>query len=430
VKKYFLFVFLSALIQIISAQVSDFEKALYNLPDVRFEKMKTPEGYESAYKLYVRQPIDHLNPEKGIFYQKVYVSHKAADKPVVIITEGYSQRYNYIFELTKLLDANQILVEHRYFGESVPDSIDYTYLKADQEAADLHKINLLFKEIYKGKWVSTGVSKGGQNAIYYRYFYPGDVDVSVPYVAPVNLSKEDDRIYSFLKKVGTDECREKIKNFQIRMLKNRDKIMPLLMWYSLGAGLSYTYLSMEKSFEYSVLEYSFSFWQWGHNCSEIPSDKVPIDSALRHLLAVSNINFFSDLEMKNFKSHYYQCAVEFGYYGYNTDDFRPYLKALPVKPHPSAIFTPDKMVVKYDSVLSKKVFEWATTKGDKMVYIYGANDTWSATGIPPSQKPEALWFILKDQSHGTARIINMSPMEKKTFIQTLEKWLNIDLMDD
>ena len=327
------------------------------------------------------------------------------------------------------MGANQILVEHRYFGESLPDSIDYSYLKAEQEAEDLHKINLLFKEIYKGKWLSTGVSKGGQNTIYYRYFYPGDVDVSVPYVAPVNLSKEDERIYSFLKDAGTEECREKIKNFQISMLKNREKVLPLLKWYSLGAKLSYNYLSIEESYEYAVLEYSFSFWQWGHDCSEIPSGKVSIDSMTRHLLSVSNIDFFSDGDINTYKGHYYQCAAELGYYGYNTDDFKPYLKALPSKPNPSAIFTPDKMDVKYNPELSGKVYEWATSKGNNMIYIYGGNDTWSATNIPPSPVPGALWFKLEGKNHGTARIKYMSSEEKKILVSTLETWLNMDIDD-
>ncbi len=429
-KSYLLIIFLLVLIQILNAQAFDLEQALFNLPDIKFEKIITPTGYESAYRLYIRQPVDHFNPDKGNFYQKVYLTNKAVDKPTVIVTEGYDQKFNYVFELTKLLDANQILVEHRYFGESLPDSLDYTYLRVSQEAADLHKINSLFKEIYKGKWISTGVSKGGQNTIFYRYFYPDDVDAGVSYVAPVNLSTEDERIYSFLKNIGTEECREKIKNFQIRMFKSRDKIMPLLKWYSQGADLDFTYLSIEKSFEYAVLEYSFSFWQWGHKCSEIPSPTASIDSSLKHLLKVSNINFFSDETMKKYKSHYYQCAAELGYYGYRTDDFKPYLKALPVKPNPSAIFTPDKMTVMYDPDLSRKVYEWATTKGDNMIYIYGTDDTWSATGIPPSSNPKALWFILEGKSHGTARIKNMSSGDKTKFVLTLENWLNIDINED
>ena len=42
--------------------------------------------------------------------------------------------------LTNLLDANQIMVEHRYFGKSVPDSLDWNYLNIKQSAADHHRI--------------------------------------------------------------------------------------------------------------------------------------------------------------------------------------------------------------------------------------------------------------------------------------------------
>jgi hypothetical protein len=429
-KKILLFLIILAAFQIISGQVNDFEKALYNLRNVRFEKITTPKGYESAYKLYIRQPVDHFHPEKGFFYQKAYLSNIGIDKPMVIITEGYDQKFNYIFELTRLVNANQILVEHRYFGESIPDSVDFTYLKAAQEAADLHEITLLLKEIYKSRWISTGVSKGGQNSIFYRYFYPDDVSVTVPYVAPVNLSLQDERIFTFLDTIGTKECRDKIKNFQIRMLKNEQKVLPFLKWYSLGKELSFTYLSLSQSYEYAVLEYSFSFWQWGHNCSEIPSDTSSLEKAIEHMLSVSDVDFFADSNMNNFKSHYYQSAAELGYYGYKTDAFKTYLKALPKKTYPSAIFTPGKMFVTYDPTLSKKVYEWATTKADHMIYIYGGNDTWSATRIPQSPNPDALWFILKGESHATARIKNMTPAEKEKLVAFLEKWLDFEIRND
>ena len=102
-------------------------------------------------------------------------------------------------------------MEHRYFGESMPDSLNYNYLNLKQATADLHHIRQLFGQIYTGKWVSTGVSKGGATTIFYRYFYPEDVDASVPYVAPVNREQEDQRLYRFLDTIGTDQCREKIR---------------------------------------------------------------------------------------------------------------------------------------------------------------------------------------------------------------------------
>ena len=35
--------------------------------------------------------------------------------------------------------------------------------------------------------------------IFYRYFYPNDVDLSIPYVAPINNAYEDKRLYKFMK---------------------------------------------------------------------------------------------------------------------------------------------------------------------------------------------------------------------------------------
>ena len=67
-----------------------------------------------------------------------------------------------------------------FFGKSIPDSMKWEYLTVEQAAADLHTINQLFRKIYKGKWISTGISKGGQTTLYFKYFYPEDVDIAIP----------------------------------------------------------------------------------------------------------------------------------------------------------------------------------------------------------------------------------------------------------
>lgn len=403
--------------------------ALYELPDVIFTQIETPEGYESAYELRIKQPMDHTDPSKGHFYQRAYLSHRDTDAPTVICTEGYGRSRNRIYELTELLDGNQIDVEHRYYGASVPDSMDYRYLTLEQATADLHKIRTLFGEIYNGKWLSTGISKGGQTTIYYRYFYPDDVTVSVPYVAPLNLVLEEERIYDFLEKVGSDECREKIYKIQKRMLKDRKHFLPLIKWYSKGAKLTFDYLSLEKAYEYAILEYPFSFWQWGHDCNEIPPHNADADEVLEHFISVSNVDFFSDRDINGYSSHYYQAANQMGYYGYDTDDFKGLLKALPEKPNPSAIFTPNKMEVEFDGTLARDVYNWIRENGDRFIHIYGELDTWSATAVPVSKEVDAHWFILKGEDHGGARIRNMNEMDKAKLVRLLERWLEMEIKD-
>lgn len=425
-KHVFLFLFLFVVIN--SYAQSTLEKALFGLPDVIFHPISASDNYQ-VYELSIKQPLDHKNPQKGHFYQRVFLHHKAFDAPMVMITEGYNCYTTNTTELTRLLDANQLDIEHRFYGESLPASIDYQYLTLEQATADLHHINELFKQLYQSKWVSTGISKGGQTTIYYRYFYPNDVSASVPYVAPLNLEFEEKRIYDFLNTVGTEDCRKKIKDLQIRLLKERETVLPLLKWYSKGAKLSFDYLSLEEAFEFAVLEYPFSFWQWGGRCLDITDPDAPLEDALEHLLEVSGIDFFSDKDMLNYRSHYYQAASQMGYYGYEIKDFKPWIKALPTDKNPHAAFTPNKMKVKFDNSLPKKVHRWLQKNSNQFIYIYGALDTWTATAVHPIKGADALWFFMEGHHHGSARIRNMNASSRQQLIAKLEQWLAITIKE-
>ena len=423
-----LITFFSTLVNLVYAQTQNIENLLFNLPDVIFKKIETPDSFELAYELKVRQLLDHFDPSRGFFYQKAFLSHKAFDRPTVINTSGYSKKKNNILEITELLSANQIAVEHRFFGESLPDSMDYQYLNLKQVTADLHHINQLFKKIYTGKWVSSGISKGGVTTIFYRYFYPDDFDVGVSYVSPINKEFEDKRIYAFLDTVGTDACRQKIKSLQIRLLQNRDAVLPLIKFYCKGKERNYSYLTLEQAFEYSVLEYPFYFWQWFGNCADIPGDEVPLEEAVEYFVEIDPMSWFTDNEIEYNGPHYYQSASEMGYYGYETTKFKDLIKTLPTCANVHATFLPEKMNVSFDGTLLTKVNKWLETKGsDKFIYIYGRQDPWSASAVVPSEKIDSRWFFLNGKHHGQARISGMNAEERQLLINTLEEWLFIEI---
>ncbi len=413
----------------LQAQKLTIENALFELPDVIFKEIKSSDSTVKTFELKVKQPLDHQHPEKGYFYQRAFLSHKGFDKPMLMYISGYGQDRANNNELTKLLVSNQLSIEHRFFGTSVPDSLDYSCLNLEQATADLHYINQLFKKIYAGKWVSTGISKGGATTIFYKYFFPNDVDAAIPYVAPINREYEEKRIYSFLASVGTEACRKKIFDFQKRMFRNRDKVLPLLKMYSEGAGSKFTYLSFDQAFEYSVLEYPFAFWQYGSSCQEIPSETSSLEEAVLYLNKVSDIQSFSDASIDAYLPHYYQSATQMGYYSYLTEPFKDDLKALPLKPHPSAAIVPKVkgIATPFDGSLLKEINEWVAKEGNRIIYIYGADDTWTATGVPPSDKVDAVWFFMKNKNHRSARVAQMTPEEKKLFVSTLEKWLGMKI---
>lgn len=167
-----------------------------------------------TYEIKVKQALDHKDTSLGFFEQRVFVAFKSNTNPVVFIPEGYGANYaankNYINELSPMLNANQICVEHRYFGESWPDSVNWDYLTAKNAAADHHKLVELLSPFFSGKWVSTGISKGGQTEVYHRTWYPNDVDATVAYVCPLSFNIEDGRHEPLIRKVpGTKAIRKK-----------------------------------------------------------------------------------------------------------------------------------------------------------------------------------------------------------------------------
>ena len=397
-------------------------------PEIEVKPCLLPDGYASAYTLFISQPLDHTAPEKGTFKQRVYLSHMHRDSAMVIVTEGYDRTNNRMYELSEMLGANQLDVEHRFYGESIPEDFDWQYLTIEQATADYHHINDIFNTFYSKSWVSTGISKGGQTSIFYRYFYPDDVKATVPYVAPINLSLEDKRIYSFLDNIGSKACRNELKRVQLELFENKEEALSYLRFYAKGAKLTFNTHEngLETAFEYAVLEYPFSFWQWGHKCEDIPKKGTSIEALVNYLLAVSGIDFFSDKDIAYYGSHYYQCGAQFGYYGYNPEGFEQYLTAIKwdENNHPSAIFMPENTTITFNPELVQKVYDWTQTSGNQMIYINGANDTWSATGVPASAKVDALWFVMKDQSHGTARIANMNEDEKRILLKALRYWMS------
>jgi hypothetical protein len=424
--KYFLFLTLCLSILNTFGQTDQqlLERSLFNLPNVSFTNVSKSGDTYLTYDLMIKQPLDHQHPEKGTFSQWVQLRHKGFTHPTVIETHGYqlSKSRN---EVEKILDANNVGVEYRFFGKSVPDSLQWQYLTVEQATADLHAIHELLKEIYKGKWISTGISKGGQTTIYYKYFYPDDVALAVPYVAPMDDSLEDTRIYTFLDTIGTPECRKKIMDFQKYLLIHEDEAVEKLKWYSKGAGLKYNYTgSIGKSFEYTVLEYPFSFWQWGSSCDSIPSIKS-VDQCLDELLKVTNISSFSDQDMKTYGPHYYQAAAQTGYYGYNIAPFRKYLKHF--SSNPSALFPPKSATIQPSTgELNRKVLDWLNKNGNNMLYIYGGNDTWSAARVMVSNHVNAKSFLIPGADHRSARIQNMPASMQQEFTQLVKNWTGLD----
>lgn len=410
----------------ISAQ--DFLQSLEQLPGIsKIEKVES-EYYPEKYVVRITQPLDQKNPSAGTFTQRVIVAHAGFDKPTVMVTEGYGADYalnpRYQEELTKLLDANLIFVEHRYFLESTPQPCDWTYLTAENSAYDLHNVNQTFKKLYpNSKWISTGISKGGQTTCLYRAYFPDDVDFSVPYVAPLNRGVEDGRHEPFLDKVGGKKERKAIRAYQMEIFKRKAEIVPMLEEFCKQKNLKFR-IPAQEILDYCVLEYPFALWQWGTPVTIIPPLSSDTQELFKHLVEISGPDYFA-IDQPN-ASFFVQAARELGYYGYDTKPFRQYLSIKDSKDYLNKIMLPDDCVDKigYSQDLYKKVYHYLKDNDPKMIFIYGEVDPWSATRVPDFKgKKNEQVYVQKGGSH-KARISNMPPKVKEKIMNQLNEWLS------
>lgn len=404
-------------------QTMTLEERLATLPATRVEKTDADSMFSQAYEIHIIQPVDHNNPDGPKFTQQVFLNYVGPDKPVVVEVEGYSAR-NGKTELAAILQCNQIIIEHRYFEDSMPDSVDWRYLTTWQAAADQHRVIELFKPVFRGKWLSTGISKGGQTVMFHSYYYPDDVDVRVPYVGPLNFGPEDPRMYEFLANVSTPECRQRVFDFQKLALGKFDVLFPMLQLLATERGWTFERVGgAEKAFEMTVLEYEFAFFQW----SNITCDNIPLEGSdediFRHLARVADFNYFTDQGLVYFEPFFYQAMTEIGYYGYDFDRFAGLLKYAADNGKPEFQFSaPRGPEYKYDYEFAKQVDTYIRNEAEHFIFIYGGNDPWSATAADPGNNVSCIKVVKPGGAHNT-RIRNLPPDQKELVLSALEKWM-------
>lgn len=412
-----------------SCNVNEEDKTLLenlnNLDGVTVAKIETLPGFAECFQIDFTQPVDHNNPNGASFKQRFFLSHREDSSPTVFYTTGYGVSHNSEKDLTSTIQGNQLLLVHRYFPNALP-STDWQFLTIWQAASDQHRIKEIFKKIYTGKWVSSGGSKGGMTALFYRYYFPDDMNATVAYVAPIMSTVDDLRFEKYLQEIGKEDCRNKIKEFQRMVLSKRDKIMPLLETHIQNKGYEFSIISKEAAFEYSVLEFMFAFWQYGQEsgCSSIPTSQTDIsyEELLNYLLQISPVSFYADNGFNYYKPLFYQAYTEIGYCTFVYSHLEDLLKT--VKKPTYRAFAPQGVALNFQPGIMKRLIPWLEHQGEKILYLYGEIDPWSAAAISPDPNLDSMMIMQPGANHR----IRINELDKKDIIiQTLNRWLDISV---
>jgi hypothetical protein len=388
---------------------------LENIRGLTVKEISDPQIKE-CYEIWVDQPIDHLNRFSPTFKQQIIVGINDSKAPVVMFTEGYA-----LGKITKpefVKNGNVIYVEHRFYGKSKPDSIDWKFLTIKQAAYDLHVIHELFSKVLKGRWLTTGASKSGQTAIAYKMYFPKDADATIAYVTPVKSSADDIRITDYLNSLLKSDCGKRVSAFQRFILLNKAVMYNEFEKYTRDKKYTFNKIGPQKAFEYIILEFPFSFFQNCNDCRLIPDTLSDPAKIIEELVSVVPTKFYSDGFLPKLEPSFYMFYHELGYYEYDTKSLKLLLSD---STYCNSIFSPEPQL-KFDNSYLMELNKFISDpNAERLIFIYGEKDPY--TGAQPSlTNKNCLKMTVKNGCH-KSRIEELSQDQKKTVYKQLSDWL-------
>ncbi len=378
------------------------------------------------YYLEFTQPVDHGAPEGPWFEQRLVLLHRSFDAPMVLHTTGYfAPEGDRLSEPAAILGANQLSVEHRFFVPSRPDVSSWDALTIAQSADDFHRVVEAFQPYYSGRWIGTGASKGGMTSVYHRRFHPDDLYATVAYVAPLSFGPNDTRYIDFLEQVGPADCRDRLAEFQRTALLDREALVDYVVDLAATWGLTYDILGIDMAVEHAVLELPFAFWQYYGEwlCSSIPSSDAPPTDVAAFVDYVSWFSFYSDEDILDYEPYYYQAATQLGYPAISENAVADLLH------YPGTdvaeTYVTFEIDEDFDTQAMVDIDTWSQTEGQRLMYIYGENDPWTAGAFQVGTAEDTHLFIVPGGNHGST-IMDLSASDRADALSILERWAGVE----
>jgi hypothetical protein len=392
-----------------------------------------PAGYQ-VYELEILQPVNHNQPNGETFEQHLELYQRNLAAPMVMYVSGY---FNYTFlnpHLTYLsppaviTGGNQISVESRFYGDSVPHPTLWRYLTIGQEAADEHHVEQVFKKLYHARWLLSGVSKGGETAIFHDYYYPNDFSGTFAWSAPSITNTFSSSYDHFLDNVGTASCRAALLQAQIRALRNRAAFEAKLAAQAKAVhGTFKDWVGgLDEAFEITVIETPFVFWQYGGNCSTIPGPSATLHQLYHWYNQIIDWLAGDDQESAPYFSYDYQAGSQLGY---PIIDERAELGSL--LHYPLSAQNPEQDMPlsipmgQLNQRLMRAVNRWVLTHGNHLLFLYGQDDPWSAERffLGPGTRDSAI-FTIPGGDH-VSPYTDLPPAQQKIFVKMICTWAGL-----
>ncbi|CAG2115175.1 unnamed protein product, partial [Medioppia subpectinata] len=204
--------------------------------------------YEKPQDHWFDQRLDHFNKtDDRTFKQLYYVyndTHYKPGGPVFLflfgenaMDEPYTNPNTYWLEMAKKYNALAIMLEHRYYGRSVPtpdlstQNLKYLTLELALKDAEQFILGMTKKLSIEGsKWVVWGLSYSGKLAVWFREKYPNLTVGAIASSAPVGSTNNCTGYLRVAAEVVGKECSDNIRkaNYEMEdLLKTPEGVVKL-----------------------------------------------------------------------------------------------------------------------------------------------------------------------------------------------------------
>ncbi len=402
------------------------------IPGMHVTSVDHPRPHQTYFQLTFRQLVDHHDAGGRTFTQRLGILHVGSRRPTTIDTTGYSLfPFPYVTEPTRLLHANQVSVEERYFASSIPRHADWSKMTIWQAAADHHRLIQALKSIYHGRWIATGASKGGMASTYHRRFFPADVAGTVAYVAPNDVRNFRDSYVHFINHAGDKPtCNRKLRVVQKQALKRRDTLVPMVRRENRRHGntVDATVGSWDRSFEATVEDTPFQFWQYydASFCVEIPGADATDRQIYRFFKTFYGWTFNTDEGSANVSTYFYQAALQLGWPeeakgAWWLDGLLHYRLAYSAPALTPRSIRPDHFQVHAMGDIDR----WVRHRAQRMLFVYGENDPWSAEAFHVGRGAvDSHVYYAPKGNHGST-IASLRPRQRDRARAMVRRWAGL-----
>lgn len=374
------------------------------------------------------QITDHAQPDAfPKFKQKLVFINKFAtnsNSPVMLEICGESDDCSTPTLMTlaaaKKFQAFILLVEHRYYGTSIPLPVgnpkNMRFLSTDQALKDLATVIQDLQRQLVGPWIALGSSYSGNLAAYLRTLYPSLVVGAVAVSAPVKAQATWPEMDTFISQSLGPECGQDVK----LNLDKVEKYVHTLSAEGLRQFRSRIGLKVTQSpagiteLSYDLVRWLVSIGKRDEFCQSLSNDDG--ESFLRYFqwyassedgMNADSFSVEAPISQGAGRSWFYQTCSEYGYFQIH----HPNSKTSP------SFLTPDfyksycKKYFGIDSLPNADAFNSThyakiLSSGSNILFVNAQDDPWSMLSITPGNNANENLSTVMVKSGGHCQAAN------------------------